>query len=204
MDDIKNLEDAKKRIQQLEDGIRQHRDEKGNQRCWLGDQRLYSLLSDGGKVDSSLPKRDEFLRRCAQYYDTRQSPDVPGQVEALTRQIEEMKKALGECAVALVPIILHHKLPGMSPELYRQCELAEEAIRKALGGTIPGHRFIAVDPFGERQDSIEHPWVAVVIEPWIDDLSIRVYGPFDLELEAIDGRPTNSGYTVRLLDPPRR
>lgn len=65
-------------VLRLRAGIRQHRDERGNDRCWMDDHRLYMLLpeKDPG-VTTLLPKR-EFLENCAryceQYWETRQRP----------------------------------------------------------------------------------------------------------------------------------
>lgn len=70
-DDIKRLNAE---IDRLQAGIRTHRDERGHDRCWLDDERLYKLLpegvSDGVGV---LPPKDEFLRGCERYYELRRS-----------------------------------------------------------------------------------------------------------------------------------
>ena len=34
-------------VESLRSAIRLHRDEKGHDRCWLDDQRLYSILPEG-------------------------------------------------------------------------------------------------------------------------------------------------------------
>lgn len=56
------------RLRALEDAIRQHRDARGSDRCWLNDKRLYRIL-DGEPVPESmeLPARGEFRRGCREY-----------------------------------------------------------------------------------------------------------------------------------------
>lgn len=70
---------AQERIALLEAAIRQHRDEKGHDRCWLDDMKLYAVLPEGAATaDLTLPPRDEFLRGCERYYELRRAngPDV--------------------------------------------------------------------------------------------------------------------------------
>jgi hypothetical protein len=62
----------KDEVRRLRNGIRQHRDEKGHDRCWLDDQRLYALLNDGVEADMKLPCKPEFLENCDKYWETRQ------------------------------------------------------------------------------------------------------------------------------------
>ena len=61
------------RIQELEAAIRKHRDQRGDDRCWVDDLELYKVLGDSDNVtpDNSLPAKDEFLRNCARFYDHR-------------------------------------------------------------------------------------------------------------------------------------
>lgn len=63
-------------IRRLRQGIRYHRDQKGDDRCWVDDVRLYELLPEGPTegYDSKLPTRDVFLANCARFHDSRQVP----------------------------------------------------------------------------------------------------------------------------------
>lgn len=62
-------------IQHLHEGIRDHRDQKGHDRCWLDDDKLYQLLPEGPEnYNSSLPSREEFLGNCVRFFETRQGP----------------------------------------------------------------------------------------------------------------------------------
>lgn len=77
----------KARVEILESGIRQHRDEKGNDRCWLDDQRLYALLPEGPPEPQALPPIHEFIPNCVKYYYQRQ----PEQPEVLRREETRLK-----------------------------------------------------------------------------------------------------------------
>lgn len=57
----------------LKAAIRRHRDEKGHDRCWEDDARLYAVLGEG-EADGRLPPRDEFLRNCERFYELRRAP----------------------------------------------------------------------------------------------------------------------------------
>jgi hypothetical protein len=61
-------------VMRLRDGIRYHRDQKGDDRCWVDDLRLYDLLPEKTGHDSTLPTREKFLANCARFHDTRQVP----------------------------------------------------------------------------------------------------------------------------------
>lgn len=61
----------------LEDAIRLHRDQRGDDRCWLDDLALYLVL-DGDPIPTidsmALPPKEEFLSNCARYWQCRQPP----------------------------------------------------------------------------------------------------------------------------------
>lgn len=67
--------DLAARVKQLEDAIRNHRDQKGDARCWLDDLELYAVLNDSVVPDVSLPPKDHFLGSCSRYWENRQCPD---------------------------------------------------------------------------------------------------------------------------------
>ncbi len=75
-EDLKNKLSNKhliKEIIKLRNSIRLHRDEKGHDRCWLDDERLYSILPENLKGDLSLPPKCEFLENCEKYWETRKN-----------------------------------------------------------------------------------------------------------------------------------
>lgn len=68
-------EQLKAEVQKLRGVIRYHRDQKGDDRCWVDDLRLYELLPEGAKgYDSTLPPEEEFLANCKRFCQSRQTP----------------------------------------------------------------------------------------------------------------------------------
>ena len=67
---INTFEQALERIKQLEDGIREHMQAIGNNRCWLNNLKLYSLLNEPLEINSK-SIRDisdlEFIHNCIKY-----------------------------------------------------------------------------------------------------------------------------------------
>jgi len=89
----------KSEVERFKNAIRKHRDQKGDDRCWLDDLDLYSMLDDGEPVDFSLPPKEEFLKSCERFYCQRQNPAAQthplplgcrtiGQLESLVRRFE--------------------------------------------------------------------------------------------------------------------
>lgn len=65
------LAEAKK----LRAAIRYHRDQKGDDRCWVDDVRLYEALPEGPvNYDPTLPPEDVFLENCKRFCRSRQTP----------------------------------------------------------------------------------------------------------------------------------
>lgn len=60
------------RITQLETAIRKHRDQRGDDRCWVDDMELYEVLAESEQPVLKLPPRSVFLRNCARYWECRQ------------------------------------------------------------------------------------------------------------------------------------
>lgn len=64
-------------VRRLEEAIRKHRDQRGDNRCWLDDVELYRSLRDELSeyaVDTELPPKCDFLMSCSRYWDQRQRP----------------------------------------------------------------------------------------------------------------------------------
>lgn len=65
------------RIVELETAIRKHRDQRGDDRCWLDDRQLYhAVIEPNGREnlpDLVLPPKCEFLESCSRYWEHRQS-----------------------------------------------------------------------------------------------------------------------------------
>lgn len=64
------------KVQELRDAIRAHRDERGHDRCWLDDQKLYQSLPEAYPGDLQLPPKAEFIQNCHRYWEHRQDPSV--------------------------------------------------------------------------------------------------------------------------------
>lgn len=60
------------KVQALRDAIREHKDEKGHDRCWLDDQKL----PEASPGDLELPPREEFIQNCHRYWEHRQDPSA--------------------------------------------------------------------------------------------------------------------------------
>lgn len=58
-------------IKRLRHAIRLHRDQRGDDRCWLDDLRLWKLLPDTVLDDTAIP--DDAMDRCRAYYRNRRA-----------------------------------------------------------------------------------------------------------------------------------
>lgn len=65
-------EELRAEIIKLRAEIRYHRDQRGHDRCWLDDVKLYRALPETTEAEFPLPERSEFLTNCARYWETRQ------------------------------------------------------------------------------------------------------------------------------------
>jgi hypothetical protein len=87
-------------LERLEAAIRKHRDQKGDDRCWMDDQDLYAALgAESIHADTSLPPREEFMESCRRFYAQRQAPhDGIGRHDCMTiSQLEaEVIRITGE------------------------------------------------------------------------------------------------------------
>lgn len=60
-------------VMKLREGIRNHRDQKGDDNCWLDDYALYGLLPEKIKADPQLPDKQLMMLNCSRYYDCRKA-----------------------------------------------------------------------------------------------------------------------------------
>lgn len=61
-------------VMKLREGIRKHRDQKGDENCWLDDQfYLYELLPEKINADPQLPDKELMMVNCSRYYDCRKA-----------------------------------------------------------------------------------------------------------------------------------
>jgi hypothetical protein len=70
-----SLEELKAEVKKLRTVIRYHKDQKGDDRCWVDDIRLYEALPEGPVgFDSTLPPEEVFLENCKRFCKSRQVP----------------------------------------------------------------------------------------------------------------------------------
>ena len=86
------------KIERLEAAIREHRDQKGDDRCWLDDLKLYDVLGETPPA-LSLPPKCEFLESCARYWEQRQRPEekVVSNYDMTMRQLQDKLHRAEEC-----------------------------------------------------------------------------------------------------------
>jgi hypothetical protein len=85
---------ANDRIAELEAAIKQHRDQKLDDRCWLDDQKLYAVLKDGNTGDNSTPPMDAMLANCKRFLEKRCSPGDWKTYQELETENAKLRKQL--------------------------------------------------------------------------------------------------------------
>ena len=60
-------------VRRLREGIRSHRDQRGDDRCWLDDEKLYALLPEGTPARTELDP-ELMLPNCRRFIETRVHP----------------------------------------------------------------------------------------------------------------------------------
>lgn len=61
-------EDLKIELERIRNLIREHRDCRGHDRCWIDDIKLYALaLPEDNLPNLELPPKDEFLNKCEEF-----------------------------------------------------------------------------------------------------------------------------------------
>ena|SRR3990167_7674854 len=86
--------------ERLRKGIREHRDQHGDNRCFLDDRKLYKLLGES-VPGCELPPHDEMMESCRRYSLQRRGGTLGGgrtiaQLEEEVRQLQDM---LGEFVI---------------------------------------------------------------------------------------------------------
>lgn len=99
-------------VERLKAGIREHRDQKGDDRCFLDDQQLYSLLGEGPAV-TVLPALANFLSNCARYHASRQVPGEKYETEADRHRVLKERVAALEAELYAFQVELWDLLPEL-------------------------------------------------------------------------------------------
>lgn len=81
----------------LQESIRTHRDQRGDDRCWMDDEQLYAVLPEG----YTPPERDTAveLERCQQYIACRRNPRTV--YVSPQRRIDELEVEVATLRAAL-------------------------------------------------------------------------------------------------------
>lgn len=87
-----NTHELQTRIDMLEGAIRKHRDQHGDDRCWMDDEELYRVLPEGYMP----PVRDSSveLKMCERFIACRHNPAT--KYLSPQRRIEELEKLLAD------------------------------------------------------------------------------------------------------------
>lgn len=78
----------------LKDAIRNHRDQKSDDRCWLDDQELYKVLGDGNLGDNCVGDKDQMLKNCERYLINRCQGGKWATYAELEEKVTELEKRL--------------------------------------------------------------------------------------------------------------
>ena len=90
-EDIKDMPiiDLQIEIMKLRNGIRTHRDQKGDENCWLdGKFYLYGLLPERVDVDPQLPNKQLMMVNCSRFYDCKKAGKDYYPLKELPRKLE--------------------------------------------------------------------------------------------------------------------
>lgn len=139
--------EAAAEIVRLRSAIRQHRDERGDDRCHADDGRLYAVLPEG----DTRPARETAvtLENCAKYIECRQtgreyiSPqrrieELEAENLELEKQLAERAKRIEQLEVGLLPFakVARNGWPGYLPDrqLAADCQFAATLLGLPEGG----------------------------------------------------------------------
>lgn len=91
-------------IERLRNAIRAHRDQRGDDRCYLDDDVLYAVLPEGrGLADTRLHDPAVMLANCRRYIAHRHDPSVP--YISPQRHIESVEALLREACAQLIALV---------------------------------------------------------------------------------------------------
>lgn len=64
-------------VVRLRNAIREHRDQKGDDRCWMDDSKLYAALPEASGIEPILPPPEEMLSNCKRFIASRHVGGTP-------------------------------------------------------------------------------------------------------------------------------
>ena len=96
------------RIRTLVAAIRKHRDQRGDDRCWLDDAELYAVLGEPYETPK-LAEPCEMMANCVRFIKSRHNPEVP--YVSPEREIEQLRAKLAEWERHRVFLSVHNMEP---------------------------------------------------------------------------------------------
>lgn len=78
----------------LTEAIRKHRDQKADDRCWMDDLELYSILGEAVPVDNSVGDKFAMLKNCARFIEQRCTEGIWPTYAQLEKRISNLADAL--------------------------------------------------------------------------------------------------------------
>lgn len=81
----------------LRNAIRLHRDQRGDDRCWMDDQALYDVLPEKVKGNAQ-SSPEEMLTQCKKFIERRHNPtqEYLSPVAIIKKRIEEIDKLIND------------------------------------------------------------------------------------------------------------
>lgn len=124
------------RVRELEEAIRQHRDERGDDRCHADDGRLYAVLPEG----DTRPERETAVtvENCQGYIACRQTGR---EYVSPQRRIEELEQAASQMFAALLAAKAFGSQGDTEPEGYSVSNIIDLALMGAERAALKPARF---------------------------------------------------------------
>ncbi|MBI4458052.1 hypothetical protein HY633_03765 [Candidatus Uhrbacteria bacterium] len=91
-------------IKKFRQSIRYHRDQKGDDRCWLDDYKLWALLEDTPPKPTALPPHDEMMARCRDFFTHRRADaadPIPADAQADSQKWDDDLEVMSEESLRL-------------------------------------------------------------------------------------------------------
>ncbi len=71
-----NREQLREKIRKIRQVIRYHRNQKGDDRCWLDDYKVWASIGESTWTPISLPPYDEMMAKCLDFWTNRRAETV--------------------------------------------------------------------------------------------------------------------------------
>lgn len=108
------------KITLYEDAIRRHRDQKGDDRCWIDDALLYSCLPEGyTKAPPAGGQQlcpEEMLENCKKFIASRHDPSLPYVSDR--REIEDLREYIDIACTVIAGLLIEAGFPPLQDILH--------------------------------------------------------------------------------------